>query len=146
MDSFELTTAAEKLKTITNLSFFKTFKDLKIYFDIIEYLKNYVPYYAQKAESLNKRKTDFFKNGSTQNNARKTFSQKTLMKHSSQKKLNAYEQLKTAFSRLSWLTHFDVTRQLYADINASKQNFEMTVYHRKNDSRADHIKSFEKKN
>ena len=101
MDNFELTTTTEKLKTITNLSFSKTLKDLKTYLNMIEYLKNYVPYYAQKSESLNKRKIDLLKNGPLQKNARKNFNQKTLMKYSSQKKLNVYDQLKTTFNRFN---------------------------------------------
>ena len=76
VDNFELTTTMKKLKTITNLSFFKTLKDLKIYFDIIEYLRNYVSYYAQKSESLNKHKTGLFKNEPMQKNAKKNFNKK----------------------------------------------------------------------
>ena len=101
VDSLNLATFAEKLKTIIDLFFPKTLKDLKTYFEMIEYLRNYVEYYAQKAEALQKRKTALLKNSSSKSTSRKNFSRKTLMKNSSEKKMNSYESLKADFSKFS---------------------------------------------
>ena len=62
IDSLKLIISKKKLKIITILFFFKTFKDLETYFEMIEYLKNYISYYAQKAKSLQKRKIMLLKN------------------------------------------------------------------------------------
>lgn len=67
------------------------------------------------------------------------------MKNSSQNEIDAYEQLQTDFSRLSWLTYFDFFKILYADIDASNKDFEVMIYHRKKDSSEQFSKSSKKK-
>ena len=61
IDAFDLTTVSEKIKTIIKFEFFKILKNLKIYFDFIEWLKHYISYYAQKSNSLQLRKTDLLR-------------------------------------------------------------------------------------
>ena len=131
VNSFELATSVEKLKAITDLSFPKTLKDLETYFEMTGYLRDYVEHYAQKAEALQRRKTALLKNSPIKGTARKNFSCRTLMENLSQDELNSYETFKADFSKPSWLTHFDVSRELYADIDASKKGFGVMVYHRK---------------
>ena len=52
IDSLRMIIAIDKLKTIFNLIFSQTLKQLKIYLDKIEWLRSYVSYYAQKVLSL----------------------------------------------------------------------------------------------
>ena len=78
IDNLRLITSKNKLKIITILFFFKTLKDFETYFEMIEYLKNYIPYYAQKAESLQKQKTLFLKNELVKNNKKKISIKKPL--------------------------------------------------------------------
>jgi hypothetical protein len=61
IDSLDLITVENKLKTIVKLSFSKTLKDLERYLEIIDWLRDYVTCYAQKVESLQKPKTDLLK-------------------------------------------------------------------------------------
>ncbi len=131
IDSLELITAENKLKTIVKLSFLKTLKKLKKYLDMIEWLRDYVVYYAQKAESLQKRKTNLLKKNSVKKKSRKSFNLKTLMKNSSLIEINVYNQLQSNFSRARWLTHYHKTRQLYADVNTSKKEIDVMIYHLK---------------
>ena len=101
VDSLKLTTAEKKLKTITNLFFFKIFSNLKTYFEMTKYLRDYVPYYAQKSESLNIKKTKLLKKNSMKKTVKKNFNRKTLMKNSSPNEIDAYDQLQANFSRSS---------------------------------------------
>ena len=98
VNSFDFVTSANKLKTITDLSFSKTFKNLKTYFEMIEYFRDYVSYYAQKAEVLQQKKTALLKNDSEKKTVKKNFSRKTFMENSNEKKIKSYEILKADFS------------------------------------------------
>ena len=52
VDSLKLTIATNKFETILVLVFFQIFKQLKIYLNKIEWLRQYVSYYIQKTLSL----------------------------------------------------------------------------------------------
>jgi hypothetical protein len=134
IDSLDLIIAENKLKTIVKLSFLKTLKKLKKYLDMIEWLKDYVVYYAQKAESLQKRKTNLLKKDSVKKKSRKSFNLKTLVKNSSSIEINVYNQLQSDFNRARWLTHYHRTRQLYANVNASKKEIDVMIYHLKKET------------
>ena len=98
IDNLKLIILKNKLKIIT-IFFLKTFKDFETYFEMIEYLKNYISYYAQKAEFLQKRKTMFLKNEFVKNNKRKNFSKRIIVKNSIAEKKNAFNQLQQNFSK-----------------------------------------------
>jgi hypothetical protein len=134
IDSLDLITAENKLKAIVKLSFLKTLKDLKKYLEMIEWLRDYVVYYAQKAESLQKRKTNLLKEDSVKRKSRKSFNLKTLVKNSSSTEINVYNQLQSDFSRARWLTHYHKMRQLYADVNVSRKRIEVMIYHLKKET------------
>ena len=57
VNNLNITITNEKLVAIQSLRFFISLKHLKTYFDKIEYLRQYVSYYAQKAKLLQNRKT-----------------------------------------------------------------------------------------
>jgi hypothetical protein len=97
-------------------------------------LRNYVVYYAQKAESLQKRKTNLLKENSMKKKSRKSFNFKTLVKNSSSIEINVYNQLQSNFNRVRWLTHYHRTRQLYANVNASKKEIDVMIYHLKKET------------
>jgi hypothetical protein len=131
IDSLNLITAENKLKTIVKLSFSKTLKNLKKYLDAIDWLRDYVVYYAQKAEFLQERKTNLLKKEFIKKNSRKFFNLKILIENSSSVELDVYNQLQSNFSRARWLTHYNKIRQLYVDVNVSKKEFEVIIYHLK---------------
>ena len=97
IDNLKLIISKKKLKIITILFFFKILKDLETYFEMIEYLKNYISYYAQKAELLQRRKTMLLKNEFVKRNKRKNFSKKTTLKNSIIKKKNFFSSIATEF-------------------------------------------------
>ena len=137
IDSFDLITAKKKLKIITELFFSIFLKTFKKYIEMIEWFRNYVSYYAQKSEALQRKKTKLLKNDSIKKSIKKNFSQKILLKNFSTEKFQFYKQLQKNFSKFSWLTHFDILKQLYADIDVSKNDFDVMIYHVKNDSEID---------
>ena len=134
IDSFDLITTKKKLKIIAELFFSIFLKALKKYIEMIEWFKNYVFYYAQKFKALQRKKTKLLKNDSIKKIVKKNFSQKILIKNFNTNELQFYEQLQKNFSKFSWLTHFDISKQLYADIDASKNDFDVMIYHVKNNS------------
>ena len=137
VDSFDLITAKKKLKIIAELSFPTFLKALKKYIEMIEWFKNYVLYYAQKFKALQRRKTKLLKNDSIKKIVKKNFNQKILIENLNTNELQFYEQLQKDFSRLNWLTHFDILKQLYADIDVSKNDFGVIIYHVKSNSKND---------
>lgn len=132
INNWDFTTFENKFKTITNLLFSRSLKNFKTYLNMIKWLRNYISYYAQKAEPLQRQKITLLKNEFTQKTIKKKFSKRILLKTLSNNEIDAYNQLQADFSRLSWLTHFDKSRVLYADVNASKSGFGVMMYHVKN--------------
>ena len=86
VDNLRLITWKNKLKIIIVLSFLKILKDLKTYFEMIKYLKNYISYYAQKTKPLQKKKIIFLKNELVKKNKKKFSTKKSFWKIQSQKK------------------------------------------------------------
>ena len=130
VDSLGLTTAAGKLSAIAGMSFPERLKDLERYLGFTGWLRDYIPYYTQKAEPLQIRKTMLLRDSpSKKGKARKNYSLRTIIIDPSDAELDAYSQLQEAFSNPSMLTHFSTTRRLYADVDTSKQGVGVMVYH-----------------
>ena len=71
IDVLKLATAEEKLIVIANFFFSKTLAQLEKYLDFIEYLRQYITYYADITKPLQLRKTFLNKfNRSMRGNAR----------------------------------------------------------------------------
>ena len=71
VDSLDLSIAEEKLKAILNISFSQSLKHLESYLKKTKYLKQYIFYYAQKADSFQRRKILLLKNAFIKKRARK---------------------------------------------------------------------------
>ena len=121
VNNFGLNTSANKFETIRAIEFPRKFKDFETYVGMTNYLRNYVPYYAQLIELLQKRKTLLFRDSPTKRNARKTFSRLYKINIPSEKKLVFFEILQNAFSRPFYLVHHDPNRFLHVDVDVSKQ-------------------------
>lgn len=74
VNSFDLSIVFEKLKAISQLKFSLTLKDLKSYLDLTRWLRNYILYYAQLIELLQRRKTLMLRDASSKRKTRKIFS------------------------------------------------------------------------
>ena len=80
INNLKLTTIKKKLKIISKLKFFIIFKLFEIYFELIEWMKNYVFYYAQLFNSLQMRKILMLKFSLTKNATRKRYIEKINLK------------------------------------------------------------------
>ena len=131
VNAFELTTTTEKIEAIVKLNFFKTLKNLEIYFDFIEWLRHYVLYFAQKFNALQIRKTNLLKlTSSNKESFRKTYASRTDIHNVIFLKLEFYQQIQKSFSRQKFLFHFTFNKTLYIDMNASKSyEFDVMIYH-----------------
>ena len=131
MNAFEFIIVVDKLAAIIKLNFFYTLKNFEIYFDLIEWLRDFVLWYAQKTNFFQRRKTLLLKLISFNKNAiRKMYSKKTIVKNSTAKKLNSYRQLQKFFNLINFLIHFFADKKLYIDIDVFKRReFEAIIYH-----------------
>ena len=88
---FEFIVVVDKIVAIQRLKFSYKLIDLKMYLSLIEWLRNYVLYYAQKVESLQRRKVLLIKISSfNQKRSRKLYNQRTTIDSSIIEKLNSY--------------------------------------------------------
>ena len=142
VDVFDLTIAVDKLKIIIKLNFSYIFKNLKIYLNFIEWLREFVTFYVQKTDALQRRKIFFLRQFSfNKRTIRKIYSKKTMIDHFSVEKLEFYRLLQKNFNKASFLIHFSSNRQLYIDIDVFKRReFEAMIYHFKVDVNLDKFK------
>ena len=140
IDALKFTTAKKKLAVIVQLVFPRTLNAFEIYLKLIEWMRNYVSYYVQIAESLQHRKTILLKKGSSKGNSRKIFFKKTLVDQPTNEKYQSYEYLQIRFSKSNFLIHFEAIRPTFIDVDASKKrDFGIMIFHVQNDSEKDDI-------
>lgn len=112
VDDFDLTISVEKLKTIISLDFSWTLHALNIYLNMIDWLRNYVSYYAQIVESLQRRKTELSVN-LLKNNLNTHWSKINKRTFELIKlKVRFFQHFQNHFVREKVLTHFNSDRQL----------------------------------
>ncbi len=132
-DEFDLYAVKDKIAAILNWKFFLTLKVLKIYLEFTKWLKNYVSWYAQKAKSLQQRKTFLLKNSSSHKDfVKKTYFSRTTFEFID-RELKSFGLIQEAFKNSRFLTHFNLMRQFLIDVSASKNEFEAFDYHLKRD-------------
>ena len=130
IDSFELATFENKLKTIAKLFYSTTLQTLEIYLNLIFWMREYVSFYADIVKSLQKLKTDFLRLESVVDNARKVYSKEIKIQHLIDRERLFFQILQTLIFKLSYLVHSDLARRLYVDLDASKKfDFDAIIYH-----------------
>jgi hypothetical protein len=111
VDEFDLHAVKNKVVVILNWKFLITLKALKIYLRFIEWLRDYVAWYAQKVESLQQRKILLLKNASSQKrHARKAYVDRITLKNSTAREQKSFEMIQKVFKNSRFLTHFDFVR------------------------------------
>ena len=85
-----LATAADKLTTITSLSFLKSLSQLEKYLGLTGYLRQYIPHYIVIVKPLQLRKTLLNKDKYIRGNARKRMAGRTAVDMPTPKELNAF--------------------------------------------------------
>ena len=133
IDVLDLIATVDKIIIIQRLDFSYKLFDLELYLRLTSWLRSYILFYAQKTESLQRRKMMLLRMSSfNKRRVGKMYSQTIVLKFSTNEKLNSYCQLQKFFTRVEFLIHFDRNRTLYIDIDVSKRcDFEVMIYHLK---------------
>ena len=135
MNVFEMIIFEKKLAIIIKLKFSKIFKKLKIYVKLINWMRNYISYYAQISKSLQNRKILFLKNEFIKNNFKKRFSIVKMLEQSIIEKYESYQHLQKIFSKSNFFIHFSSYRSFFINVNAFKQmNIGVMIFHVVSDS------------
>ena len=141
---FEMITSEKKLTAIVKLFFSKTFKNLKTYLKMIDWMRNYVSFYVQISDFLQQRKILLLKSESIKENSRKRFSFIKLLKLFTDEKYEIYFILQNIFSKSSFLIHFASDRWLLINVNVFKQkDFEIMIFHVRGNSGNANFKKFD---
>ena len=128
-----LSTNAEKLKAISNLTFSRTLEKLEIYLELTKWFKQYVSNYAVKSESLQNRKIELLKSVSKIDNVRKSYASKVKIQNSSSKEIASFDYIQHHLFNKKYFVHFEFERQFYIDLNSSDKNIDVMIYHIKRD-------------
>ena len=130
VDSLDLATTKNKLKTISKLRFSRNLQQLEIYLDLTNWLREYISHYVDVAKSLQNKKTKMLRDDSVANHARRSYFSKIKIINSILRELAAFDTLQKLFSRSSYLIHASNKRQLFVDLDGSKKfDFETMIYH-----------------
>ncbi len=130
MNSLGLTTAKDKLKAIQLLCYPNTLGALEYYLGLTDYLQSYVHFYAQLAESLQTLKITMLKAALLEEPQRRSFSLTTQLPPSTPRETARFSSLQDALSKLSMLVHHDPTRDLWLDLDTSKEfGFGAMLFH-----------------
>ena len=142
VDGLGMSTSAEKLAAIQDLTFPESLKELERYLGLTGWLRSYIPRYAQKVEPLQKRKTMLLRQSPSKGgNVRKSYSKTTRLNAPTDAELKSFDEVQTNFRHPRFLHHFNPERRLYVDLDASKERgFGVMVYHIKGDEIADKAK------
>ena len=139
VDSLGLTTSEEKLAAISALEFPRNLRDLEVFLGLTGWLRSSIAKYAQLAQPLQQRKTLLTRDLKDEKGAAKGMARKrqsaSAWYEPTASEIKSFQDLKQAFSRPTFLVHFDPDRQLFIDLDASKAwGFAAIVYHVKKDA------------
>ena len=135
VDSLDMSTTAKKIVAIISLRFLFSLRDLEIFMKLIDWLRSSISRYAQRVQSLQKRKITLIKNVIVSDSARKKQAIKTQLYHSTHEERVVFRNLQITFVSSTFLIHFDRKCRLYIDLKIFKQwNFATIMYHVFNDS------------
>ena len=138
VNSLGLISPEEKLKAISQLQFPRTLGELEHYLGLTGYLRQYVHLYAQLSKELQDLKTEMLKDSPTSGRPRKVYSSTKKLSPPTEKQMASYQLLQDALSQPSILVHFDPSRTLWIDLDASKEfGFGAVVFHVKRDAKFD---------
>ena len=130
--SFGLSILEEKLKAISKLKFSLNLRQLKIYLGLIGWLSGYIPYYARIAKPLQDWKTELLSQAFKSENSCRSFVSKTRIQDPIARKLAFFTTIEDLLSCPLYLVHPDPERQIFIDLDASKEfGFGAMIYHLK---------------
>ena len=130
VDSFDMATSEDKLKAISEIAYPGTLGYLEHYLGLTGYLRSSVHYYAQLASPLQALKTRLLKEAPTKGNPRRGYSSKLRLPKPSELEEKSFQSLQQALSQPSLLVHFDPSRDLWIDLDASREwGFGVQIFH-----------------
>jgi hypothetical protein len=131
-DSLGLATLDSRIKAISALKFPNTLKQLETYLGMTGALRHYIEGYAWKTQPLQDRKTFLLEGSPVKGNPRRKFTDKTLLSSPSDKEMEAFENLQKEFTSPKFLHHHDPAKQMYIDMDSSKERGHgAMIYHLK---------------
>lgn len=120
VDGFGLTTSTKKLEAISSFQFPRSLRELESYVGLTGWLRNYIPYYAQIVDPLQKRKTTLGRQAMGSGKSRRAKTSSIALDEPTDQELLAFKHLQDQFRKPSILVHFDPEKPLYVDLDASK--------------------------
>ena len=130
VDMLGMSTSEEKLKAITSITFPESLSALETYIGLTNWLRDYVPFYAQIIEPLQRKKTLLNKTKLSKNVGVRKRQAAKLETLGTELERRDFQHLKGLFARHSWLAHFQADSQLYIDLDSSKVwGLAAMVYH-----------------
>ena len=127
---FEFVIVEDKFKAIIKLKFSTSLHQLETYFDLIEWLREYISHYADIFKSLQDRKIELLRFESIVDETRRAYVVKIRVRNSTKKKKTAFATLQSLFFKFFFLIHLNIKRQLFINLNVSKKfDFEIMIYH-----------------
>ena len=130
IDSLDLITFEEKLKAIAKFRFSRIFRQLETYFDLIDWLRDYIAHYVDIFKSLQNKKTEFLRNEFIAKNVKRVYFSKTRVQHFTTKKLISFDVLQIVLTIFFYLVHSNFKRQLFIDLNVNKKfDFDIMLYY-----------------
>ena len=131
INALKLIITEERLRTIAKIKFSATFKDLKHYLKLIDYIRNQIYYYFAIVKSLQNLKTSLLKSSSIAN--RKKFISKIKIV-STHKNMLVFENLQKTISKFSMLYYFVSSKILWINFNTFKEfEVDVIIFHFIND-------------
>ena len=123
-----------KLQAIANLKFSTILDQLETYFELTRWFRQYIEKFAAIVKFLQMRKTLLLQQTSKSENARKSYSSKIKFIESFAE-IDAFKIIQKSLSTSTYLVHFDNKRQLYIDLDSSKEmKIDDVIYHVIDDS------------
>lgn len=130
MNSLNLAIAKNKLKTIALLKFSTSLRQLKLYLNLINWLRDYVAHYVVIAKSLQLRKTKLLRDDSTTSNVKKAYSSKTRLRNATKDEVIVFRTLQDVLSKSFYLIYASSKRSLYVNLDVNKKfDFYDIIYH-----------------
>lgn len=108
----------KKLKQYATNTFPQTLKELETYLGMTGALRHFIEGYSWKAEPLQER---ILKDSPIAGSRRRNFANSTVYQKPSDTEIKAFNDIQNEFSSPKFLHHHNPTKQLYVDIDSSKE-------------------------
>ena len=132
IDWLNLITFEEKFKTIIKFRFSRTLRQFETYFDLIDWLRDYVVHYVDIFKLLQNRKIELLRDEFIAKNVIRFYFLKTCVQHFTTKELISFDILQIILTKFFYFVHSNLKRQLFVDLNVNKKfDFDVMFYVKK---------------